>query len=64
MERLESALVAHTSVVVHIRSEDGRGPLWWAYEYDRTEIIAALREAGVHEDAKDDRGLKASDMRR
>lgn len=50
--------------VVHIRSADGRGPLWWAYEYDRTEIIAALRDAGVNEDAKDGRGLQANDMKR
>merc|ERR1719473_1278719 len=36
--------------VAHIRSEDGRGPLWWAHEYGRTEIIDLLLKAGVRAD--------------
>jgi hypothetical protein len=38
--------------VVHVRAEDGRGPLWWA-----------LLEAGVDGTQQDSSGSIASDMR-
>ena len=28
--------------LIHLRVEDGRGPLWWAYEYDRPDMVALL----------------------
>merc|ERR1740115_442309 len=33
--------------IVHIRSEDGRGPLWWAYEYARYDFVEVLLQSGV-----------------
>ena len=50
--------------VVHVRSEDGRGPLWWAYEYGNKKIINMLLEAGVDGTQQDSSGSIASDMRK
>ena len=47
---------------VHMRSEDGRGPLFWAYEYGRAEIVDLLLEAGADENAKDASGLTARQL--
>ena len=49
--------------VVHVRAEDGRGPLWWAYEYGNKKIINMLLEAGVDGTQQDSSGSIASDMR-
>ena len=50
--------------VVHVRAEDGRGPLWWAYEYGNKKIINMLLEAGVDGTQQDSSGSIASDMRK
>eukprot|EP00755_Sulcionema_specki_P012285 Sspe_Gene.51024::Locus_28343_Transcript_1_1_Confidence_1.000_Length_666::g.51024::m.51024 len=47
---------------VTMRSRDGRGPLWWAYENKQQEIITYLLEAGVNPDEKDADGKQASEM--
>ena len=47
---------------VHIRSKDGRGALWWAYEYGRAEIKEILLQAGAKVDATDANGVKPSDL--
>ena len=39
--------------LAHIRSEDGRGPMWWAYEFGRTKMIDLLKQAGVSEERTD-----------
>ena len=41
----------------HIRSKDGRGPMWWAHEYGRKEIIKVLKTLGVRDDLEDEVGL-------
>ena len=33
--------------LIHLRAEDGRGPLWWAYEYDRPDMVALLVREGA-----------------
>lgn len=43
---LEDLLAAQPDAV-HMRSEDGRGPLWWAHEFDREEIIDVLTKYKV-----------------
>jgi len=48
--------------VVHMRSGDGRGPLWWAHEYHRTDMIAILLEGGASRTAADINGLRAEDL--
>ena len=44
--------------VVRLRSEDGRGPLWWAYEHKRKDIIRLLLASGADPEAKDAQGIK------
>ncbi len=40
----------------HVRSKDGRGPMFWAHEKGRTRIVNALRILGVRENVKDAQG--------
>ena len=39
--------------LAHIRSEDGRGPMFWAHEYGRAKIVKLLKAYGVSETLKD-----------
>jgi len=43
--------------VAFIRSKDGRGPLWWAYESGNQDIIDILLDAGVDPSAEDASGI-------
>merc|ERR1740133_354533 len=49
--------------IVHLRSEDGRGPLWWAYEYNRVEILELLVLSGSDAQAKDGKGMQPVEMK-
>merc|ERR1712072_916290 len=51
------ALVKDNPRVVHARSEDGRGPLFWAYEYGKDEMVKYLDELGVDATVTDKDGL-------
>mmetsp|Transcript_6039 Transcript_6039/g.7385 ORF Transcript_6039/g.7385 Transcript_6039/m.7385 type:complete len:232 (-) Transcript_6039:19-714(-) len=57
-----SVLVEKNPDLVHVRAEDGRGPLWWAYEHKRDQIIDLLHTLGVDQDAQDGDGLMAREM--
>jgi len=48
--------------VAHIRSEDGRGPMWWAYEYGHDDIIELLKSQGVSDTRTDERGISPIQM--
>lgn len=48
--------------MAHIRSKDGRGPMFWAHEYGRKGMIQVLRKLGVSEDKEDANGIKATDI--
>merc|ERR1711907_150231 len=48
--------------VVHARAEDGRGPLFWAYEYQRPEMIKLLQTSGVDATVKDKDGMTPTQM--
>eukprot|EP00005_Dracoamoeba_jomungandri_P008973 CAMPEP_0174263992 /NCGR_PEP_ID=MMETSP0439-20130205/20885_1 /TAXON_ID=0 /ORGANISM="Stereomyxa ramosa, Strain Chinc5" /LENGTH=916 /DNA_ID=CAMNT_0015349661 /DNA_START=19 /DNA_END=2769 /DNA_ORIENTATION=+ len=56
--------VAYDPSIVHVRSSDGRGPLWWAYEYKRNEIIAFLIKNGADISATDQDGLTPDKMKK
>jgi hypothetical protein len=45
-----------------MRAGDGRGPLFWAHEFDNNEIIAALVDAGADQRATDTKGLTPGQM--
>jgi len=45
-----------------IRSKDGRGPMWWAFEKRNEEISTMLMEAGVPHLDKDVNGMTPLDL--
>jgi hypothetical protein len=49
--------------VALIRSKDGRGPLWWAYESGHESIIQILLNAGADPNAKDAKGMTPRELR-
>ena len=46
----------------HLRSADGRGPMWWAYESKNLEIVKELMSYGVSIKEKDGQGKTPLDM--
>lgn len=46
-----------------IRSGDGRGPLWWAYEAGNEEVVKLLKKNGARDDARDANGVKPTEMK-
>lgn len=42
--------------LAHIRSEDGRGPMFWAHEHGRTKMIEMLKKLDVSEERTDANG--------
>ena len=48
--------------LIYLRAEDGRGPLWWAYEYDRPDMVALLVREGADPDATDSLGMAPREM--
>jgi len=48
--------------VVHVRSGDGRGPLWWAYEYGRGDMVKLLLTSGADANAIDSKGKKPNSV--
>ena len=56
------SLLSSSFVQVHLRAEDGRGPLWWAHEYEKWDIIDLLKERGADFDAVDVNEQKPADL--
>jgi dolichyl-diphosphooligosaccharide--protein glycosyltransferase len=56
-------LIASNPAVPHLRSEDGRGPMWWAHEYKREKIVEFLKRLGVSEDREDANGITPLNMK-
>jgi dolichyl-diphosphooligosaccharide--protein glycosyltransferase len=56
------ALLQEQPELAHIRSEDGRGPMWWAHEYGRPRMVEILKQLGVTEDRTDSKGVKPTDI--
>jgi dolichyl-diphosphooligosaccharide--protein glycosyltransferase len=49
--------------VVKLRTADGRGPLWWAYEAGQTDMAALLLAAGADPEATDSEGMRPLDLK-
>ena len=45
-----------------LRSADGRGPMWWAFEYRHQEIVTLLMQLGVPHTDKDKNGASPVDI--
>jgi len=54
--------IENDPIVVHMRSGDGRGPMWWAYEAKQRDIIYLLKEMGVPKNDKDAYGFTPSKL--
>lgn len=48
--------------VAFIRSHDGRGPMWWAFEKRNEDITKILMKAGVPHTDRDAKGLSPVDL--
>lgn len=48
--------------VAFIRSRDGRGPMWWAFEQRNEEITKMLMKAGVPHTDRDAKGFSPVDL--
>ncbi len=46
----------------YIRSSDGRGPMWWAFESKNQDIVAMLMKLGVPHEDEDKNGLRPVDL--
>jgi len=45
-----------------VRSSDGRGPMFWAYEHENKRIIRVLKLVGVSDEVRDAKGLSPRDI--
>lgn len=45
-----------------LRSADGRGPMWWAFESKNQDIVTMLMKMGVPHTDKDKHGLSPVDI--
>lgn len=55
-------MLAFTPFLAELRSEDGRGPLFWSYEYENTKAAAAFLVAGADREATDSNGVTPEGM--
>lgn len=61
MEELKSLLESNSELAT-IRSSDGRGPLWWAYEYQQPEMVQLLLDNGASGNERDADGKRPSEV--
>jgi len=55
-------LINKNPLVVKVRAEDGRGPLFWAYEYKQPAIVKLLLANGADENAQDVAGSRPREL--
>merc|ERR1712086_1238655 len=55
-------MIAANPRVIFARAEDGRGPLFWAYEYGRTAMIKQLEDLGIDNTLKDKAGTPPTEL--
>ncbi|KAL3803690.1 hypothetical protein HJC23_003744 [Cyclotella cryptica] len=60
-ESLEFVLENQPSYA-HVRSKDGRGPMWWAHEHGRKRMVSLLKSFGVSEKLRDKDGIIPLDI--
>ena len=58
-----SRLLEQDEDVVRYRSRDGRGALWWAYEFGHDDMVDLLVAHGADQEAKDAGGKRPLEMR-
>jgi len=58
-----SRILSEEPQMVHARSADGRGPLFWAHEHRRPMIISLLERSGANPSAQDAKGKTPTDLK-
>mmetsp|Transcript_3962 Transcript_3962/g.8643 ORF Transcript_3962/g.8643 Transcript_3962/m.8643 type:complete len:996 (+) Transcript_3962:177-3164(+) len=48
--------------LAHVRSKDGRGPMFWAHEHGRSSMIMVLEKLGVDDRREDANGVTPRDL--
>lgn len=56
------AIVLESPEIIHVRSADGRGPMWWAHEYKRPKMIEIMKKLGVSDTRTDKNGRRPIDL--
>jgi len=59
---LKEYLETERKYLPFLRSKDGRGPMFWAYEFGHKDIIKLLKSMGVSDTQKDTNGIIARDV--
>merc|ERR1712038_345015 len=54
--------IAEYPELAHLRSADGRGPMWWAMEAGNKKIVRLLKKVGVSDSYTDAQGLSPMDL--
>ena len=57
------SIVESTPQYAHMRSKDGRGPMFWAHEHGRKEIVSLLKSIGVSEKLRDKDGITPLELK-
>lgn len=57
-----NSLYSQNQKWVHLRSADGRGGLFWAYEYGQPTVVSMFLNAGVNPEATDMDGKTPKEM--
>jgi hypothetical protein len=57
-----SDIILDEPQIAHVRSKDGRGPMWWAHEKDQPSVVAFLKKLGVNEELKGANGETPLDL--
>jgi dolichyl-diphosphooligosaccharide---protein glycosyltransferase len=56
VDHLKQVLIQNPKIA-HIRSEDGRGPMWWAHEKGNKRMVELLKKLKVSETRTDEKGI-------
>ena len=57
-----SQIMFSSPELFHVRSSDGRGPMWWAHEMGRKEMISMLKHLKVSSSLRDTYGKTPKDI--
>jgi len=63
VRELMEVIAAHPELA-HMRSSDGRGPMFWAMEHGNDKVARVLRKVGVSDQLKDANGMAPHDLKR
>lgn len=55
-------IISKNPILGHVRSSDGRGPMWWAFEHRKQEMVKFLMQSGVSHSERDKDGFTPVDL--